>query len=88
MSASGGRVRAEVHDRGTGIPENFRDRIFSRFAQADSTMSRQQGGTGLGLAISRRLIELMGGNIGFTDRDGGGTTFWFDLPQLPARSEE
>jgi PAS domain S-box-containing protein len=73
-------VRLDVQDRGSGIPENFRSRIFSRFAQADSAMTRQQGGTGLGLAICKRLIELMGGRIGFQDREGGGTTFWLELP--------
>lgn len=70
-----------VHDRGSGIPENFRSRIFGRFSQADSTSSRQKGGTGLGLAICKRLVELMEGRIGFEDREGGGTTFWFELPQ-------
>src|SRR2546425_3412995 len=73
-------LRVGVHDRGPGIPEAFRARIFGRFNQADSTTSRQKGGTGLGLAICKRLIEMMHGHIGFLDRDGGGTTFWFDLP--------
>ena len=74
------RVRVAVHDRGSGIPDAFRSRIFSRFAQADSTATRQKGGTGLGLAICKRLIELMNGHIGFEDRPGGGTTFYFELP--------
>ena len=75
-----GKVRVAVHDRGSGIPEAFRGRIFGRFTQADSTATRQKGGTGLGLAICKRLIELMEGNIGFEDRTGGGTSFWFELP--------
>ena len=74
-------LRIGVHDRGPGIPENFRSRIFGRFTQADSATTRQKGGTGLGLAICKRLIELMQGHIGFEDRDGGGTTFWFELPR-------
>jgi PAS domain S-box-containing protein len=76
------RVRIGVHDRGPGIPEAFRSRIFSRFAQADSTATRQKGGTGLGLAICKRLIEMMHGSIGFQDRPGGGSTFYFELPVL------
>jgi PAS domain S-box-containing protein len=80
MTGSGASVRIAVQDRGPGIPEGFRGRIFGRFAQADSTATRQKGGTGLGLAICKRLIELMQGNIAFEDRPGGGTTFWFELP--------
>jgi signal transduction histidine kinase len=73
-------VRVAVHDSGPGIPENFRQRIFSRFAQADMSYTRQKGGTGLGLAICKRLLEMMGGKIGFANRDSGGSTFWFELP--------
>ena len=57
------------------------DWLIGRFAQADSTATRQKGGTGLGLAICKRLVELMHGHIGFDDRPGGGTTFWFELPR-------
>jgi PAS domain S-box-containing protein len=81
MEDLGTRVRIGVHDHGPGIPENFRARIFGRFAQADSSATRQKGGTGLGLAICKRLIELMDGKIGFTDREGGGTVFFFELPK-------
>ena len=77
----GSDVRVAINDRGPGIPENFRNRIFSRFAQADSTDTRQKGGTGLGLAICKRLVELMGGHVGFADREGGGTMFFFELPK-------
>ena len=84
MEDLGTRVRIGVHDHGPGIPENFRSRIFGRFAQADSSATRQKGGTGLGLAICKRLIELMDGHIGFTDREGGGTVFFFELPKHAA----
>jgi signal transduction histidine kinase len=82
---NGSSLRVAIHDRGPGIPEAFRPRIFGRFSQADSTTSRQKGGTGLGLAICKRLIEMMQGRIGFEDRGGGGSTFWFELPCLSAR---
>ena len=77
-------VRVGVGDRGPGIPGAFRNRIFGRFAQADSADSRIKGGTGLGLAISKRLIEMMQGRVGFEDREGGGTTFYFELPVMQA----
>ena len=77
----GPAVRIGVHDRGSGIPENFRNRIFGRFTQADSGTARQKGGTGLGLAICKRLVEMMQGRIGFEDRSGGGTTFYIELPR-------
>ena len=82
LRCDGDMVRVSVSDRGPGIPEAFRSRIFGRFAQADSADSRIRGGTGLGLAISKRLIDMMEGQLGFEDRAGGGTTFYFDLPVL------
>ena len=85
MSTDGWAIRVAVQDRGPGIPEAFHSRIFGRFAQADSTASRQKGGTGLGLAICKRLVELMQGHIGFDDRAGGGTSFWFELPRHGAK---
>ena len=81
----GATVRVSVSDRGPGIPEKFRGRIFGRFAQADSADSSIKGGAGLGLAICKRLIELMQGHVGFEDRPGGGTSFFFDLPVMDAR---
>lgn len=59
-----------VADQGPGIPREFQDRIFERFAQADSSDTRAQGGTGLGLSIARALVEKMGGEISFTSRPG------------------
>ena len=83
----GDGVRVEVADRGPGIPEKFRSRIFGRFAQADLADSRIKGGTGLGLSISKRLVEMMQGRVGFEDRAGGGTTFFLALPVMKAGAE-
>ncbi len=76
-----GRVRVEVSDSGPGIPEEFRQRIFQKFSQADSSDTRQKGGTGLGLAISKAIVERMEGSLGFTSRVDVGTTFFFELPE-------
>lgn len=73
-------VRVEVRDRGQGIPEDFRARIFSKFSHADSGEARHKGGVGLGLYITRQLVEQMRGNIGFASEVGSGTTFWVEFP--------
>jgi PAS domain S-box-containing protein len=77
---AGKRVHVEVQDRGSGIPDEFRPRVFERFAQAQSSDAGRHAGTGLGLAISKSIVERMGGAIGFDSQLGAGTTFWFELP--------
>ncbi len=74
------RWRIDVIDEGAGIPEEFRPRIFGKFAQADSADSRQKGGTGLGLSIVREIVTRHGGTVSFSSVDGEGTTFHTDLP--------
>ncbi|MBK7673880.1 MAG: response regulator [Candidatus Accumulibacter sp.] len=79
------RVYLSVEDTGVGIAPEAREKVFERFAQADGSTTRQFGGTGLGLAICRRLVELMGGQIGLESQLGRGTRFWVDLmlPEVP-----
>jgi len=78
----GGNARIEVRDRGPGIPIEFRERIFGKFAMADSSDNRTRGGTGLGLAIAREIAERHGGAVDFCDRKGGGTVFFLELPMI------
>nr|WP_247710220.1 ATP-binding protein [Qipengyuania huizhouensis] len=73
-------ARIEVRDRGAGIPDDFRDRIFGKFAMADASNSRAKGGTGLGLSIVREIARHHGGEVSFVDRDGGGSVFYADIP--------
>lgn len=72
-------IRVFVTDYGTGIPDSFKEKIFTKFSQADSSDTRQKGGTGLGLAISKDLIELMSGTIGYNSKKDSGSTFYVEL---------
>ena len=73
-------LSVEVRDTGVGLDPAQIDRMFDRFTQADGSVSRRYGGTGLGLSISRRLVEMMGGEIGAESDGRTGSTFRFRVP--------
>ncbi len=77
---SGSIVEIVISDRGRGVPEDMRDRIFERFEQVKNTDATECGGSGLGLAICKSIVELHGGSIGVRDNPGGGSAFWLQLP--------
>jgi PAS domain S-box-containing protein len=85
---SDGRVRIGVRDRGPGVPEEFRRRIFEKFAQADGTDARRRGGSGLGLSIAQQIVTRLGGTISYEAAPGGGTIFTIDLPEWAAAAED
>ena len=74
------RLRIQIVDTGIGIPVAVQERIFERFSQADSSITRRYGGAGLGTTIAKQLVEMMGGQLGLNSREGEGTTFWLEIP--------
>jgi PAS domain S-box-containing protein len=82
------RFRAEISDTGVGLAESQIAHVFERFTQADVSVSRRYGGTGLGLAICKRIVELMGGELGATSVEGKGAIFWFEIPLPRAEALE
>jgi CheY-like chemotaxis protein len=69
----------EVIDSGIGVTADQKDRIFQAFEQADNSTTRKYGGTGLGLAITKRIVQMMGGEVGMESMPGQGATFWLTV---------
>ena len=84
-SAVGSEVEVAVSDDGPGIPSDQVEHVFDRFTRGEAGLTQRVGGTGLGLAIAKSLIELHGGAIGVTSKEGKGATFRIVLPALPDR---
>ena len=76
-------IQFSVRDTGQGIAADQLERIFSRFTQVDSSLTRRHGGTGLGLALTRQIVEKMGGTIWAESSEGAGSTFYFTVPVHP-----
>ena len=79
-------LRFSVEDTGIGFDQHTRDRLFSRFEQADGGITRRFGGSGLGLAISRQLAEMMGGDLDCESEPGGGSAFILTIPFRPVEA--
>jgi signal transduction histidine kinase len=75
-----GNIRVSVRDHGPGIPDEFKSRVFDKFAQADNSDARTKGGVGLGLSIVKQIVTRLGGEVGFANAPGGGAIFHVELP--------
>jgi signal transduction histidine kinase len=83
-----GRVRVSVRDHGPGISSEKQDQVFEKFVQIRDNDGREKQGTGLGLSICKSIIEQQGGNLGVKSELGAGSTFFFKLPEIAAKSSE
>jgi signal transduction histidine kinase len=74
------KLRVEVIDEGIGVPIGQRNHLFRRFAHLDTDNERARQGAGLGLSVVKEIVEAQQGEVGVTERQEGGTSFWFTLP--------
>lgn len=74
-------TRISVRDHGPGIPEDYKQKVFEKFSQANSSDAPKKGGTGLGLSIVKQMVTRLGGQVGLSDAPGGGTIFYVDFPE-------
>lgn len=81
------KIRFEIQDTGIGIDQSLLEHIFVPFEQVDNTLTRQYGGLGLGLSINRKLIEMMGGEMGVESESGKGSTFWILITLKRSRTQ-
>ena len=79
VSADEKKAVIKVIDRGDGIDDSLKERVFDRFYRADNSRNRETGGSGLGLAIAKSIVEAHEGNIWVEDTPSGGATFVFEL---------
>jgi signal transduction histidine kinase len=85
VAVEASEVVMAVSDRGPGVPQEKRERIFEAFTQVDSSMTRSHEGMGIGLYLTRRIMRAHGGSIDVTPREGGGSTFLLRFPVLEQR---
>lgn len=81
VTADGAFLRFEVADDGSGIPQAEQSKLFHEYSQISTAKEPAASGHGLGLTISERIVDLLGGRIGFSSLAGVGTRFWFTIPQ-------
>lgn len=80
-------IKFNVVDSGIGIAQEQQEKLFNEYSQADSSIERKYGGTGLGLHITQSLVNLMNGAIGFESQPGKGSSFWFTILLIEAKSK-
>ena len=81
------QLRVEVRDEGTGVPAGQHSNLFRRFAHLETENERARQGAGLGLSVVKEIVEAQQGEVGITEREEGGASFWFTLPLGPGKRQ-